>query len=325
MPRSAVFVVTDSRLFAVAAYQAARVRSLQGSAEIDFIIASDSDDDFRKAEEFGIPFVPLRIEEALAARKYRTNAAFITPATYFRLYVPRLVREGYDRLLYVDTDVYFHDARFVGLFELDMAGQAIAAVRDTLPLYADDVAVREFTRTGTLAHRHYFNNGVMLIDVAADIENRTIAYIESGAHLTFNEQSAMNAVLNGEWLELSPAFNLLIEYWTSFVREVCPPVITHFAGPLKPWLGPNFTITHPVRRDLEAFIASSPWRGFLSKFYNAGDALAAFGQNRPKQQKPPPTIRRNSPLERNVVKYLRTTSFADVAQGVTELKLDRLP
>jgi lipopolysaccharide biosynthesis glycosyltransferase len=328
MPRNAVFVVTDSRQFPVAAYQAARIRALVDPAEVDFVIASDSEEDFRRAAEFGLSFVPLPIEAALAARQYPVNASFITPASYFRLYVPRLVSERYDRLLYVDTDVYFHDARFVGLFGLDMAGHAIAAVRDTLPHYADDVAVREFTRTGTLAHRHYFNNGVMLIDVAAylasDIERRTIAYVESGAQLTFNEQSAMNAVMNGDWLELSPAFNLLVEYWTSFVREVCPPVIAHFAGPVKPWLGPNFNITHPMRRELEAFISASPWKGFLSKYYSVGDALAAVGQHRPKLP-PPPTIRRGSPLERNVVTYLRTTRFADVVQGVTGLNLDRLP
>jgi lipopolysaccharide biosynthesis glycosyltransferase len=328
MPRNAVFVVTDSRQFPIAAYQAARIRALVDPAEVEFVIASDSEDDFRRATDFGLSFVPLPIEASLAAKKYRTNAAFITSATYFRLYVPRLVRERYDRLLYVDTDVHFHDARFVGLFGLDMAGHAIAAVRDTLPHYADEVAIREFTRTGTLAHRHYFNNGVMLLDVAAyldsSIEDRTIAHVESGAHLTFNEQSAMNAVMNGDWLELSPAFNLLVEYWTSFVRAVCPPVITHFAGPMKPWLGPNFTISHPMRRELEAFIAASPWKGFLSKYYNVSDALAAVGKERPKLS-PPPTIRRGSPLERNVVKYLRTTRFADVEQGVTGLNLDRLP
>ena len=236
-----------------------------------------SQDELDRAVDLGLPLLPLHLDDSLTRRAYRDSeiGSFITLATYYRLFLPRLLQDRYDRLLYVDLDIYFHRPDFVALLDLNMGGHAIAAVRDTLVHYDDDVARREFDRTISPGHRRYFNSGLMLIDVAAyeemKIEERTIELALGGGTLMFRDQSALNMVLDGNWLELSPAFNAVVEYLTSFVREVCPPVVAHFAGRLKPWSGPRFTLAHPARREIEAFVATSQWKGFLSQFYDAKD------------------------------------------------------
>ena len=64
---------------------------------------------------------------------------------------------------------------------------------------------------------------------------------QRGFHL---DQSALNLLLRGDFLELSPAFNLMTPLWNSFVREAIAPAIVHFTGALKPWHGPMFLLDH---------------------------------------------------------------------------------
>jgi len=121
-----------------------------------------------------------------------------------------------------------------------------------------------------------------------------------------------------------------VPLWNSFVRQGCEPVLVHFAGPNKPWHGPAFIGDHPVKRELEAFLAATPWKDFRARFFNVKTALAA-----PKLS-PGPGLPAGKPAVRSImtrqhfdmkgfVEYLTNTPFADVAAGLTTMKFDLIP
>lgn len=79
-----------------------------------------------------------------------------------------------------------------------------------------------------------------------------------------HEQSAVNYVLDGDWLELSQSFNMLSGIWATPVRNAFEPIIVHFAGPIKPWHGAYFKAVHPMPGELERYLQSTPWKGFIA-------------------------------------------------------------
>ena len=125
----------------------------------------------------------------------------------------------------------------------------------------------------------------------------------------------------GDWLELSPGFNMMPPTWRSDIRRVFDPVIVHFAGALKPWHGPRFIIDHPARAAMERYFPTSRWKGFLTQYFSLRDALA------PAKQPPQPDFHFGMPFPSRPIflDYLRNTPFADVEAGLTAPHLDLLP
>ena len=240
----------------------------------------------------------------------------------------------YDRILYLDADVYVHSRKIFDLFGLDMLGYSVAGVRD---VWVTILQPNQYEKRRTITNRQgkYLNTGVMLIDVARfeerNLRTRTVSTIRAvKEQLVYMDQSAINMVLDGEWLELSPGFNTLQIRGGAFLRDVCEPTIAHFAGSEKPWHGPRFTIEHRARRELELFAKSSPWKGFLAQFYHFDDAWKSVAQN-PRSGRmtnlipdPLQTAMKSAHFAK-LSEYLRETPFADVEQGISERRLDRLP
>ena len=64
----------------------------------------------------------------LESRISFTGDGRVSGAAFLRLTLPRHI--GARRLLYLDADTYPESAELFGLFDINMQGQAIAAVRD---------------------------------------------------------------------------------------------------------------------------------------------------------------------------------------------------
>ncbi len=138
------------------------------------------------------------------------------------------------RVLIVDADT-----RFAGdiapLIDVDLLDAPLAAVDDSAVI--SDGRVEELTGKLGLPHGSgYFNAGLMVVDVAKWTRERlgeqAIAiFSEQPEILTFNDQCALNAVVQGQYRRLGFRWNHLVgstpKHW--------PVSMYHYAGNLKPW------------------------------------------------------------------------------------------
>jgi len=331
----AVALVTDANQFPIAVFVASQLARLNPRDDTDIVIVSDADADMSKAADFGVPARLFALADKLGEIDFPT-ANYITKAAYYRYFLPDLLGADYQRILYLDVDIYVHDARVFGLLDLDLGDHAVGAVRDSMIAHTGlPMNANELCETLTGGSRKYLNSGIQLIDcnrfLKREIRRKIVRAIARGKlHFHYNDQTAINRVLDGDWLELSPSFNMFVPLWNSFVRQVCEPVLVHFAGPNKPWHGPAFIEDHPVKPELEAFLAVTPWKDFRARFFNVKTALAA-----PKLSVGP-GLAAKKPAVRSImtrkhfdmkgfVGYLTNTPFADVAAGLTSPRFDLIP
>jgi lipopolysaccharide biosynthesis glycosyltransferase len=333
----AVALVSDENQFPVAVFLASQLTRLNPRDDTDIVIVSDANAEMAKAHDFGVSARLFSVGDQLANARFPTSN-YVSRATYYRLYLAELFAGDYRRILYIDLDTYVHDARIFRLLDLEMDNHSIGGVRDTMIGHtALPINLTELRNTLSKNSLKYLNGGINLIDVkrfsAQDIRNKVIELISQGKlPLQYNDQTALNAALDGDWLELSPSFNMVVPLWNSFVRDVCDPVVVHFAGPNKPWHGPAFVEDHPVKPELERFLAATPWKDFRSRFFN----VKTMARTAPKLSLGPGLQRPTRPAIRSImtrahfdmkgfVEYLTQTPFADVADGITTLDLDRIP
>ena len=217
----------------------------------------------------------------------------ITGAAFYRYFLPALTGAR-RRVLYLDTDAWPENDAWMGLFEMDWPGDTpVAAVRD-YPQLVDP---------GQPPYR-YFNSGVMLIDVKAYARERLQeTVIETAVRTGLHDQSAINDVLKGRWLELSPAFNLMGPWLLSPLAAMFPPSISHFAAIAKPW-HVQFGLDHSARQHLLTLMEGSPWLGEVSPL-----GLTKWNGPLPQHRMEP------IPLDPAIRTYAETTRFAAVPEA----------
>jgi lipopolysaccharide biosynthesis glycosyltransferase len=330
MSKRAVLLIADDKQFPPAVFLANRLAALRGGRDIDIILATNWPRGLAEAREFGGPFELMDLA-GLAGDLDLPEVSYFTRATYYSLFVPPLLHKRYDRLLYLDVDIYPEGDRVFALFDLDLGRYPIAAVRDlNVPFWGSQFNIDELTATlrippGNFLGAKYLNSGVLLIDLAAYARDRIDKKAEKVIRdrrikLQMPDQTVFNAVLRTGWLELSPSFNMITNAWASFIRQFSPPAIVHFTGPLKPWHR-AFVDPHPVKRELAEFLKNTPWSSFIADVNPPPQLLGG-------ELPPPPAP--HLPLWRGIyldalVRYLRETRFADVAQGLTRLDFSALP
>jgi lipopolysaccharide biosynthesis glycosyltransferase len=166
-----------------------------------------------------------------------------TEAVYHRLALPLVFAGDYDRLLYLDSDIFVHGGDFSRLFGIDFGDHAIAAVRDNYQWTKPNRQMQDFANVG-LEPAKYFNSGVMLMDVDAyqsqKILEQCITFGRANSDkLRQHDQELLNCVLHGNWSELSPVWNWQQPIRSAYYETMQPVVITHFIGPCKPWQDPD--------------------------------------------------------------------------------------
>jgi lipopolysaccharide biosynthesis glycosyltransferase len=316
-PRNAIVLTSDAKIFPAAAFVADRLAALNTRADTDVFVFTESERDMADAAAFGARFEVRRIDAALV--RAFPESGHVTRAAYYWFFAPGLLGEQYRRILYLDVDTYPESDKLLALFDLDMQEHAFAAVRGL----RHTKGTRETRLVLRKGGGKYLNSGVLLIDRARYIETGLFEQLIDVARgrtvpLGLWDQSALNYVLDGDWLELSPSFNMVVAMWNSPVRKAFEPVIVHFAGPVKPWHGARFQVDHPVRRELERFVLASPWKGFLASHYGLDDVLRALDSR-------PASDPRGWQLISSGLDHLRNGVFADVEQGLTVRHAELLP
>lgn len=155
---------------------------------------------------------------------------------YARLMIDRLVDPAIRRVLYIDCDVLVR-ASIEQLYDIDLAGNAIAAVRD--PAGPIIFAGRDFAGNRDLFDiaDSYFNAGVILIDLerwkARDLLGLIERFMADGTMARlYYDQDFLNIAFARDWLALPPVWNLMDPHRT---HEPLDPRIVHYTGESKPW------------------------------------------------------------------------------------------
>jgi lipopolysaccharide biosynthesis glycosyltransferase len=215
--------------------------------------------------------------------------ARLSTATLIKLLLARHFGDCYRRILYLDADLTIHGD--VGsLFQLDMGRFAVAAVRSwpvsPPPSHLEGERVEShFRRLGMMRPYRFFNTGVLLIDTAnwteSNIDGQAIRFLAANwQKCRFPDEDALNVVLHGEILELSPIWNARQDIRSARLSNA---TIRHYAGPRKPWL--RFVRGKGLFEDLgayhgyKAFARETPWRQWPHTRWRTRDVVHALRQD----------------------------------------------
>lgn len=158
-------------------------------------------------------------------------------ATYYRLFLPRILTEGL--CLYIDADTLCQ-IDFSRLADYDLDGRVVAMCVEAPIRGCADEGVKALL--GKDDQGSYFNAGVILLDCRAwqaqNITEKCLTFIaKHGAD--FHDQSALNYVLHGRIRELPADFNRQVNVRTNWPLFRPPQAVddclVHFVDYPKPW------------------------------------------------------------------------------------------
>lgn len=155
---------------------------------------------------------------------------------YARLMIDRLVGPDVERVLYLDCDMLVRD-NIETLYDIDMEGRPIAAVRDSIGAFITGGRDLKNNRDLFDIADPYFNAGMVLIDVAkwrdADIIGRMEQALKDGVMARiYYDQDFLNLVFQRNWLQLPWRWNTID---ARHAHEGMDPAILHYTGENKPW------------------------------------------------------------------------------------------
>ena len=186
---------------------------------------------------------------------------------YARILLPSML-PNLDKVIYLDCDlVVCKDLK--SLWETDVNDVAVAMAPDLL---CQD--------KGTLSRlgidNNYLNSGFIVMNLdywrKHDVQNRLLAYIiDKGNELIYNDQDALNVILQDERRQLPVKYNVTPHYFLKNpdnypkemheeIREArIDPAVFHFLGPVKPW---SLGCYLPGKKLFMKYQKASGWRHF---------------------------------------------------------------
>jgi hypothetical protein len=239
MAKSAILLASDIGYSPFAVFLLWQIQMAASCGEADLVLATDGNFEIPPSlQALGIRHLSLAPEDFPQV----FDAAGSHRNFYLKPVAIRKIASDYDRILYLDADIFYDGGNIARLLNTDLNGKPVGAARD-LPAYSDpDWMADEFERLG-IGPNPYLNAGVLLIDTLAFREQKVFERIVEFAelkpdNLKFADQSALNGVLQGDFAEISPVWNWICHDDTTTGPISGQQVIFwHFAGSKrrKPW------------------------------------------------------------------------------------------
>lgn len=252
----AVAFCCDDGYLPYALFAAARIADLHPMRDFDILLCASGPVEVPAA----LDWIDLRVVEFDMAGAFdglRLDAGR-TDVVYLRLMLPPALADDYSRILYLDSDIHVQGGDLSALMDVGLGGRILGAVRDNTQWRTPLRRPEQFRRLG-LPTAPYFNAGVMLIDVPAYVEERLMdRCVDLGrresAQMIRHDQNLYNAVLQGDWAELSPVWNWQYTSKSRLHEAMADPHIVHFIGGAKPWNDPSGRLAPRFGRELRAFL-----------------------------------------------------------------------
>ncbi len=242
------------------------------------------------AERASVTFLN-NIDKALGKiqvlRHFETNDGFkepkyITRAAYYRLVIPEMLPNFYDRAIYLDCDIVVR-GNLTSLWEVDMKEKYISAVQEIATNFK------------------YFNSGVMLLDLKQwrdhQVSSQLIEYLRTHRNqIKFHDQDILNAVLSDKWLALDLRWNVTPNIYARYAKPILSkkivdlalrdPYIIHYASSAKPWntAKSGFENDFAFSNAFFDYLDNTAWAGWRlnywrllrAKFKRKFDSIKAF-------------------------------------------------
>jgi hypothetical protein len=255
--RKAVAFCCDANYLPYALFSASQIAMLHPGRDFDICLCHTG---------------PLVVPASLARHGFRTiriDCAGVfdgfgldarrTASTYLRLAMPDALAGDYDRLLYLDSDIFVQGGDIGALLEAPLGPHPAGAVRDNIQWRTPQRMAPEFKSFGQ-TNAPYLNAGVMLIDVsawrAAGILDGALAFGAAHAgQMLRNDQTLLNVVLHRNWAELSPVWNWQYSAQARLHEPMLDVHIIHFIGPRKPWADAEGELPPRFAGALRTFLA----------------------------------------------------------------------
>jgi lipopolysaccharide biosynthesis glycosyltransferase len=232
----------------------------QNNISIHAIITGLSDKEQQEVKNYieqnGKSIQFYQIDEAFTKQFVLTS--HWSPAAYYRLFFPLLIPQGIERLIYLDTDTVVVN-ELAALYNLEMGGYPVAAVYDNWVKSAPKIGINE--------EGHYFNSGMMLINLPVwreqKVSERAFKYLaDYPERIDYVDQCGLNAVLINNWKKLDWKFNVLHsripegmseKEKTVFIKD---KVILHYTLD-RPW---KMLCKNPYRHLYHQYLKDSPYK-----------------------------------------------------------------
>jgi len=243
-------------------------------------------------------------------RNLKTGGRF-SRAVFRRLFLDEILPARFERIVSIDSDMLIVRPGLSRLASFDLGGRALAAAYDMIFLmdFKRDALARRFQayrrKLGLDLKTPYFNAGLMAIDRAewrrrALAERVVKALRDAPARFPFNEQSALNATLRGDFAPLSPRFNFMGDFFLIDLERSLEPIVLHFVNAPKPW---ELALWRGEARFAEKYrdwFRTSPW-----------PELAEAPAAAPWRRSRPPLTRLRQDFATRLLAFLARTPFID--------------
>lgn len=200
--------------------------------------------------------------------------ATISITSYARLFLPSILPQEVERVLYVDCDILFTD-NIRPFYDINLKNTLVGGIQDLLlcGIYRKEI--------GISSTEPYFNAGILLIPLKRwrleNLQQRFLDYLLAHNGKVFHhDQGIINAVCAGRKIVCPPRYNVISNYFTypyctlkktsalQYTKEQYDearkhPAIIHYTGIIygRPW---ENICCHPYKDQFFAYKASTIFR-----------------------------------------------------------------
>ncbi|MEM9966588.1 MAG: glycosyltransferase [Pseudomonadota bacterium] len=245
----------------------------------------------------------------------------VTEETVLRIFAIGELCQSYDRVLYLDIDMFLRWGDLADLLSLPLGSYPMAAVLDISlwPSTPKRWFMRNYmSRYPENMQRSYFNAGFILANGPAwadnDITARAARVLsEDPKFCHFGDQSALNAVVAGHWLELSPGWNWQANVDYDFMIPMRNPRIVHFLGRYKAWSDVWFTHDEIYIRSIMEWLHRHELKEEIREI---DERVLSASSERRRTRELSRTLKDPMAMRESVKGYLDLSKFADFSAGI---------